>query len=466
MTFLAAMILSSCESPLAKSPDAIKPNIVLIFADDLGYGDLGCYGSELIKTPRLDAMAGQGVRFTDFYAAASICSPSRAALLTGSYPQRCGLYMGISPNRKEHRYLGLNPDEITIPELLKGSGYATLCVGKWHLGGEEMFHPMNQGFDEYYGMPFNYHHSPIFMDGKKIIEKKTDLTTLTKRYTERVVDFIQRKKDQPFFIYLPHTYPHTPIKPNPKFAGKSKAGDYGDVIEEIDWSTGVILDTLKKLELDERTLVIFTSDNGPAPKNVEAYRSAGSLQGSKFTSWEGGHREPAIFRWPGKIPPGQVRDEMAWTMDIFPTLAKLAGVKLPDDRIIDGKDIWPLLSGKTNVEPPHETLFFYNCDNLQAVRWKHWKLHLPRTTEMVPFWQKKTGLRELKQPLLIDLRMDIAEQRNVAKQNPKVVAYMLQLAEQCRQRLGDFQRPGKEQRPTGDAQKPKPKNGNNKKLNS
>ena len=446
-----AFAAAGCALPsLARAAtDLRRPNFIVILADDLGYGDLGCYGSRLIRTPRLDAMAAQGVRFTDFYSAASICTPSRAALLTGSYPQRCGLYMGINPNRDEHKYLGLHPDEITLPELLRERGYATLCVGKWHLGGEDMFHPMNHGFDEYFGMPFNYNHSPVFMDGKTVIEQKTDLTTLTSRYTRRVVDFIKRKKDQPFFIYLPHTYPHTPIKPNPNFAGKSKAGAYGDVIEEIDWSAGVILDTLKELRLDERTMVIFTSDNGPTPNAAKAHQSAGELQGSKYTSWEGGQREPAIFRWPGKIPPGRVRKEMAWSMDILPTLAKLAGAKLPADRIIDGKDIWPLLSGQADAGSPHETLFFYNCDHLQAVRWKHWKLHLPRTPEMVPWWQKNKGLRELKQPFLVDLQTDIAEQRNVAKQNPEVVDYMLKSAQECRRQLGDFAQPGKQQRPTG-----------------
>ncbi len=443
----AALYALPSQGPAAAMPR--KPNVVLILADDLGYGDLGCYGSKKIKTPRLDAMAAQGVRFTDFYAAASICTPSRAALLTGSYPQRCGLYMGISPKREEHRYLGLNPDEVTLPELLKDQGYATLCVGKWHLGGEPMFHPMNHGFDEYYGMPFNYHHSPIFMDGKEIIEEKTDLTTLTKRYTERVLDFIKRKKDQPFFVYLPHTYPHTPIRPNPNFAGKSEAGAYGDVIEEIDWSAGQILDTLKQLDLDEHTLVIFISDNGPTPKAAQEHNSAGPLRGSKYTSWEGGQREPAIFRWPGKIPPEGVCEAMASTMDILPTVAKLAGAELPSGHVIDGKDIWPLTQNPNTAQSPHDALFFYNCDNLQAVRWKHWKLHLPRSPEMLPWWQGNRGIRELKEPLLIDLRTDIAEKRDVAGDHPEVVQHMLELAQQCRERLGDFRHPGKEQRPTG-----------------
>jgi len=437
----------------ADAPAAVRgPNVILILADDLGYGDLGCYGSKLIRTPRLDAMARQGMRFTRFYAMASICTPSRAALLTGSYPQRCGLYMGISPKREEHRHLGLNPDETTIAELLKTRGYTTLCVGKWHLGGDDVFHPMNHGFDEYYGMPFNYHHSPVFMDGRKVIEKKTDLRTLTKRYTEKVVEFIKRKKDGPFFVYLPHTYPHSPLVPNPRFKGKSKAGAYGDVIEEIDWSVGVILDTVKSLGLDENTLVIFTSDNGPTPAAAKKYASTGPLIGSKYTSWEGGQREPCIIRWPGKVPAGKVCDELACTMDILPTVANLAKAKLPG-RKIDGKDMSAIISGSKDAKSAHEVLFYYNCDHLQAVLWKTWKLHLPRTPEQCPWWQKNKGLTRLDAPMLIDLSTDAKEARNVAEANPEVVQHMLKLADQARSELGDYQRRGKGQRATGDSRR-------------
>ena len=427
-----------------------KPNIILIFADDLGYGDLGCYGSKRIKTPRLDKMAGEGIRFTNFYAAASICTPSRAALLTGSYPQRCGLYMGISPKREEHRHLGLHPGETTIAEMLKREGYSTLCVGKWHVGGDDVFHPMNHGFDEYYGMPFNFHHSPVWMEGRKITEKKTDLRQLTKRYTGKVIDFITRKKDSPFFVYLPHTYPHLPLVPNPRFKGKSKAGAYGDVIEEIDWSTGEILDTLASLGLDKNTIVIFTSDNGPTPDAAKKYQSAGKLRGSKYTSWEGGQREPCIVRWPGKIPPGRTCDELAATMDLLPTLAALTGAKLPE-KPIDGKSIWPLLKGDPDAKSPHEALFYYNCDNLQAVLWKHWKLHLPRTKDMVPWWQRNKGMVELAEPMLIDLSADVGEARDVAAKNPDVVKHMLELAERARQDFGDHGRRGSKQRATGDS---------------
>jgi arylsulfatase A-like enzyme len=453
-TFLSAAgsaLACGAASSLSRGAAAeSKPNIILIFADDLGYGDLSCYGSKRIRTPRLDKMAGEGIRFTNFYAMASICTPSRAALLTGSYPQRCGLYMGISPKREEHRHLGLHPGETTIAEMLKQAGYATLCVGKWHLGGDDVFHPMNHGFDEYYGMPCNFHHSPVWMEGRTVTEKKTDLSKLTRRYTEKVIDFIKRKKDAPFFVYLPHTYPHTPIVPNPRFKGKSKAGAYGDVIEEIDWSTGEILDTLASLELDKNTIVIFTSDNGPTPDAAKKYQSAGKLTGSKYTSWEGGHREPCIVRWPGRIPPGQTCGELACTMDLLPTLGALAGAKPPDNEI-DGKDIWPLLAGEANAKSPRDALFYYNCDNLQAVLWKQWKLHLPRTQDMVPWWQRNKGLRDLKSPILFNLATDIKEARDVASANPDVVKHMLELAEKARQDFGDHGRRGSKQRPTGDS---------------
>jgi len=429
-----------------------KPNMIIILADDLGYGDLGCYGSKVIRTPRLDTMAAEGVRLTSFYAMASICTPSRAALLTGCYPQRCGLYMGISPRRKQHRHLGLDPDETTIAEVLKTKGYSTLCVGKWHLGGDPVFHPMNQGFDEYYGMPFNFHHSPVFMDGRTVIRKKTDLSKLTGLYTRKVIEFIKRKKGTPFFIYLPHTYPHLPLVPNPRFKGKSKAGAYGDVIEEIDWSTGQILDTLRSLGLDKSTIVIFTSDNGPAPQFARQYHSAGKLTGSKYTSWEGGHREPCIVRWPGTIRPGRTCAELACTMDLLPTLAGWAGARLPEWEI-DGKDIRPLLTGLPDATSPHEALFYYNGDNLQAVLWKQWKLHLPRTKEMVPWWQKNKGITDLKAPRLFDLSTDIAESRDVASMNPDVVARMLRLADKARQTFGDHGRRGIKQRPTGDSRR-------------
>jgi len=426
-----------------------KPNVIIIFADDLGYGDLGCYGSKVIGTSRLDRMAAEGVRFTDFYAPANICTPSRAALLTGCYPQRCGLYMGISPKRPTHARLGLHPDEVTVAERLKTRGYATMCVGKWHLGFTATFHPMEHGFDAYFGMPCNFRHDPRLWRRQEVIAKRADLATITQQYTEAALAFVRSNKDRPFFLYLAHTYPHVPIVPNPRFAGRSKAGPYGDVIEEIDSSTGAILDTLDELGLDDRTLVLFTSDNGPTPQAARQHRSAGPLRGSKYVTEEGGHREPFIARWPGKIPAGTVCNELATSMDLFPTIAARAGATLPTDRVIDGKDIWPLLTGRPGAVSPHEVLFYYNCDNLQAVRWKHWKMHLPRRPADVPWWQKGKGIGSLDRPLLYDLSTDVGERHDVASAHPDVVEKITALAEACRAELGDHDRPGSGRRPTG-----------------
>ena len=450
MSRLFIILLGCIIVACTQADDINQPNVIVIFVDDMGYGDLSCYGSELIKTPRLDRMAEEGARFTDFYAAASICTPSRAALLTGSYPQRAGLYMGINPKRPQHKHLGLHPDEETIPELLREVGYATLAIGKWHLGTDRVFNPLNHGFDEYFGMPHNFLHSPEIWDGYEVVQKKGNLARITGLYTDRVLDFIERKKDEPFFIYLAHTYPHGPLVPNPKFKGKSEAGKYGDVIEELDWSTGAILDKLDALGLAENTLVLFTSDNGAVPTFVEKYNSSGPLTGSKYTSWEGGQREPFIAYWPGRIPAGQVVDELATTMDILPTVVELAGAELPENEI-DGKDIWPLLSGEEGAVSPYELFYFYNNDHLQALRWQDWKIHFPRTKEMVPWWQKNRARVELDGAFLVNLEEDPAEVVNVAEQHPEVVKKMLQMAEEGREKFGDFQRRGTLQRETGDS---------------
>lgn len=438
--------------PLSSFILEAKPNIILIFTDDLGYGDLGCYGSEFIDTPRIDKMASLGVRATQFRVAANICTPSRAALLTGSYPQRAGIPNGISPARPQHRHLGLHPDEITIAELLKSAAYATGMIGKWHLGFEDVFHPLNQGFDSYYGMPSNFNHDKRFFEDREVIAEVTDLSQLVSNYTEKAVEFIHNNQGNPFFLYLAHNYPHVPLQPNPLYAGTSRAGDYGDIIEELDASTGTILDTLKALNMAEDTLVIFTSDNGPLPKFAADYQSAGPLRGSKYVTFEGGHRVPAIFYWPEHLPAKQICDVPISSMDIFPTIAAIIGAPLPDDRILDGKNIWPILTGASD-EPPREIEYFYNDNNLQAVRRNHWKIHLPRTPEDIPWWQQagNKGFTELKEPFLVNLNEDMGESVNVAESNPKMVEDLLKEAEETRASLGNARSRGIDQRSIGDS---------------
>ena len=444
---LSHLFLGLCLS--AASP--AQPNIILILTDDLGYGDLSCYGSELIDTPNIDKMASMGVRATEYRAAANICTPSRAALLTGSYPQRAGMHMGISPSREEHQHLGLHPDEITIAELLKSNSYATGMIGKWHLGFDEIFHPLNNGFDSYYGLPTNFNHDPRFFSDRELIEEVTDLSTLTARYTNKAIEFIENNQEQPFFLYLAHNYPHVPLKPNPAFSGKSHAGDYGDIILELDDSTGRILETLEALELDKDTLVIFTSDNGPLPKFSEDYGSAGPLRGSKFNTFEGGHRVPAIFYWPERLNT-QICDTPISAMDIFPTIASIVGIELPDDRMLDGKSIWPLLRGDSKSSP-RKIEYFYNDKNLQAIRREDWKMHLPRTLEDIPWWQQfgKETFKELEDPFLVNLSSDIGESKNASSDNPELVKELLSEARIARRALGSTTTKGIAQRPTGDS---------------
>ncbi|MBT6378756.1 MAG: sulfatase [Opitutales bacterium] len=428
------------------------PNIILILTDDLGYEDLSCYGSKLIDTPRIDQLASQGVQFTEYRSAANICTPSRAALLTGSYPQRAGIPNGISPARLEHRHLGLHPNEITIAELLKSQGYATCMIGKWHLGFDEVFHPLNQGFDSYYGMPSNFNHDKRFFNDKKMIAELTDLSQLVSNYTDKATEFIENNRSKPFFLYLAHNYPHVPLKPNPAFAGTSRAGPYGDIIEELDTSTGTLMDTLKELELNQNTLVIFTSDNGPLPKFATDYNSSGPLRGSKYNTFEGGHRVPAIFCWPDEIRSDQVSEIPISSIDIFPTIADIIGAPLPSDRVLDGQNIWPILSGESQT-PPREFEYFYNDNNLQAIRKQDWKMHLPRTLEDIPWWQKagKETFLELTDPFLVNLTDDVGESHNVAAQNPNLVKELHEEASAARQRLGSSRTRGIDQRAIGDS---------------
>ncbi|UCG46406.1 MAG: sulfatase, partial [Phycisphaerales bacterium] len=353
---------------------------------------------------------------------------------------------------------GLNPDEITIAEVLKTRGYATACIGKWHLGDQPDFLPTRQGFDYYYGIPYSNDmgkpqgsgRPPLpLLRNEEVIEAPANQNTLTKRYTEEAVRFIAANKDRPFFIYLPHTMPHNPVHASDSFRGKSANGRYGDAVEEIDWSTGQILKTLKDLDIDNRTLVVFTSDNGASN------RFGGSnapLRGFKGSTWEGGMREPCVMRWPGRIPAGKTCQQIACTMDLLPTFARLAGAAVPADRVIDGRDIWPMVAGKKDATSPHEAFYYYQMDQLQAVRSGKWKLHLPLKPK-----KRNWGKPEPQGPLaLYDLGADVAEKNNVADKHPEVVKRLLALAEKAREDLGDLDRKGLHQRPAGWAVSPKP----------
>jgi arylsulfatase len=433
------------------------PNVVIIFCDDLGYGDVGCYGAKDCATPHIDRMAAEGVRLTDFYAAAPSCTPSRAALLTGCYPQRVGLPAVVGPRSK----IGISADETTLAELLKARGYATACIGKWHLGDAPQFLPTRHGFDEYFGLPYSndmWPHHPETKPGKggypslPLIEGETvvkkgltadDQAQLTTWYAERAVKFIEKNKGRPFFLYLAHSMPHVPLFVSEKFRGKSRRGLYGDVVMEIDGSVGQILDALKAGGFDDRTLVVFTSDNGPWLRFGEHGGSAGPLREGKGTCWEGGMREPFVARWPGRIPAGGVCREPAMTIDLLPTIAKLAGAKLPA-RKIDGLDIWPLLAGGRNAQSPHEAFYFYEMDQLQAVRSGRWKLQLPHTYRTLA--GRPGGrdgkpvnyeMRKIERPEIYELDKDVGETTNVADKHPDVVERLASLAEKARRELGD-----------------------------
>ena len=448
-TFLQSLAGAAATAALARTGLAAestrRPNFIVIFTDDQGYGDVGCYGAEGYATPNLDRMAAEGMRFTDFYVAGPVCTPSRSALMTGCYPKRLGL---------AHRVLfpysdtGLNPNEVTVAEVLKEAGYATGCIGKWHLGHHPEFMPTRQGFDFFFGVPYSndmhahYYAAQDFQApplplyrGEEVIESGPDQSLLTRRYTEEAVSFIAQHKDEPFFLYLPHTMPHLPIAASAAFEGSTEHGLYGDVIAEIDWSVGRILEALEEQGIDDNTLVVFTSDNGPViwDGDRRGYKSgsAGPLRGMKNTTWEGGMREPCLMRWPGHVPAGSVCRELATAMDLLPTFAALAGTRPPQDRIIDGKDILPLMTGAPGASTPHEVFYYYRDDRLQAVRSGNWKLHVYR-----PEWDEKkyTGTRA---PLLYDLGADIGETTDVAAENPDVVARLQQLAARARRDLGD-----------------------------
>lgn len=415
-----------------------KPNIVLIFTDDQGYGDLGVHGAEGYATPHIDQMAAEGIRFTDFYVSSPACTPSRASLMTGCYPTRIGL-----PNVLSHRNdIGLNADELTLAEVLQDQGYATACFGKWHLGFQQEFLPLQHGFDVFYGIPYSndmwpnhptnksYPDLPL-IEGNEIVEYNPEQTQFTRNFTERAIEFIDSHTDQPFFVYLPHPMPHVPLFASEAFAGRTEQGAYGDVITEIDWSVGQILDTLREKKLDKNTLVIFTSDNGPWLNYGNHAGSAGPFREGKGTTFEGGVRVPFVAWWPGTIPAGRVSREVAATIDILPTLAQLVGAALPGDRVIDGHNIWPLLQGAEDAVSPHDAYFFHNSDELQAVRVGKWKLHREHTYRTIPEPGKDGLPGPQEHPVLpislFDLAADPGETTNRAEERPEIVARLLAL---------------------------------------
>jgi len=450
---VALTVMALCQVGHAAGP-ASKPNIVLIFADDLGYGDLGCYGSP-VETPELDRLAEGGLRSTDCLVAANVCGPSRAALLTGRYPMRAGHPISRHPLPKYSKY-GIAPDEVTMAELLKSGGYHTKMVGKWHLGFHvEGSHPLDAGFDEYLGLHGNFINDKARVDERTIYRNRkaeqvdVPFTSVTKLYTDEVVDFIEGEHEKPFFVYFAHHIPHTPIEPSKPFKGKSgkQGGVYGDFVLELDHSVGRVMDALEEAGLSDHTLVVFLSDNGPARVG-----SAKPLSGGKYVTMEGGHRVPGIFHWPDRIPEAQVSNAMITSMDLLPLFCDVAGVDPPKDRKLDGKNIMGLLTGETK-ESPHDHFYYYNGLNLQAVRNERWKLHFPRTPADQPYWAKKdTGKRvhtRLKQPLLIDLDADVGEKKNVIAKHPEVTDELKKAAEQARQEIGDVNVVGSDQRPHG-----------------
>jgi len=374
LLLLVTLVMSALttKSEAAEKPVG-KPNVVIIFADDLGYGDLACYGHPKFKTPHIDKMASEGVRLTQFYVPVPYCAPSRGTLLTGRYPWRHGVVSNPAPDGKPSKNdVGIPASEVTLGEAFQSAGYATSCIGKWHLGHRPEFYPTRHGFNEYLGILYSNDMRPVqLIDGEKVVEYPVVQATLTKRYTERAVRFIEKNRAKPFFLYLPHAMPHKPLAASERFYKKTGTGLYGDVINELDWSVGVVLATLKKLGLDEKTLVVFASDNGPWFGGYTA-----GLRGMKSTSWDGGIRVPCIVRWPKHIPAGKVIKEPLGSIDIFPTVLTAAGVQVPTDRIIDGKNIMPVIA--TGAKTPHEALFAMRGDKLMTVRSGKWKLHVRR----------------------------------------------------------------------------------------
>lgn len=441
-----------------------KPNVVIIFADDMGYGDLGCYGATQYRTPNIDNLANQGIRFTDFLVPSAVCTASRAGLMTGCYPNRVGLSGALNP----HATKGLKPEEETIAEVFKKADYKTIAIGKWHLGHLEEFLPTNQGFDEYLGIPYSndmwpftydniratnethprkasFPELPLIHNTKKVKEFKSieDQAQITTIYTQKAVEFIKGNKENPFFLYLAHSMPHVPLAVSDKFMNKSNQGLYGDVMMEIDWSVGEVVKTLKECGLYENTLLIFTSDNGPWFNFGNHAGSAGGLREGKGTSWEGGNRVPCIMVWPNVIPKGEICNQLSSTIDILPTVSEILNVPLEGHKI-DGVNIYPLLTGDAGVSPRENFLYYYRDNNLEAVRLHNWKLVFPhpgRTYEGFAPGQDglpgQTNENFMFEGGLFDLRRDPGERYDVMVTYPEVLEILINIANEARIDLGD-----------------------------
>lgn len=447
------------------------PNIVLILTDDQGYGDVGCLGATAFKTPHMDSLAKDGIKLTSFYVSQPVCTASRASLLTGCYANRVGFAGALNPTSLN----GIHERELLLSEMLKAKGYATALFGKWHLGYPSRFNPLRHGFDEYFGLPFsndnsNQYHPiirsfpplPLF-DGDNIVARDPDQSQFTKQFTERALSFIDRNARTPFFLYLPHVMPHVPIFASEPFLGSSCSGLFGDVIQELDWSVGQVLARLKQHGIEDNTLVIFASDNGPWLSYGEHAGSSGSLRGGKLTTFEGGVRVPCFMRWPGKIPAGIESAELVTSMDILPTIAKLVGGELSGHKI-DGQDVSPILRGEATAKSPHEAFYYYAGADLHAVRAGDWKLHFPHPflevagepgkggkpanfENLTPDAITESGLQGIASRHgyrikhtgleLYNLKDDIGESNNVAEQHPDIVQRLERLADTMRADLGD-----------------------------
>lgn len=458
-SLISALLFTSCGE---NSDKKSTPNFVVVFIDDMGYGDIGTQGATGWTTPNLDQMAAEGMRFTNFYSAQPVCSASRAGLLTGCYPNRIGISGALFPHHK----IGINPDEITIAEMLKEKGYATGCFGKWHLGHHKEFLPLQHGFDDYVGIPYSNDMWPIKVDGTRfkpnegrghfpdlpLIEgnETAELITtlqgqdkLTTLLTEKAVEFINRNADKPFFVYLPHPMSHIPLGVSKKFKGKSKQGFYGDVMMEIDWSVGQLTKALKANGVEDNTVLIFTTDNGPWLNYGNHAGSSGGLREGKTTSWEGGQRVPFIVKWPDNIPAGTICDKLGCAIDLLPSFAEIANAPLPKNKI-DGVSITSLWKGNIDAEPRKDIWFYYGKNNLNAVRKGNWKLVLPHTWSSYDTEPGNDGYggkrlkKDVESPQLYNMMRDPGEQFNVIEYYPEKVEELMKVVEAARLELGDL----------------------------